>query len=59
MLIASKSYGQTSIDSVLVNIEKNNKTILANTRFWEAKNLDYKTRLTPNNPKIDYDYLIE
>lgn len=58
LLIASKSYGQTSLDSVLVNIEKNNKTIVANTRYWEAKNLEHKTRLAPSNPKVDYDYLI-
>lgn len=50
--------GQTTLDSVLVNIAKNNKTIVANTKYWEAKKLEYQTGLTPYNPKVDYDYLI-
>ena len=48
---------QTTIDSVLSNIATNNKTILANVKYWEAKKLEFKTGLTPYNPKIDYDYL--
>lgn len=49
---------QSAIDSVLVGIAKNNKTILANTQFWEARKLEYQTGLSPYNPKVDYDYLI-
>ena len=49
---------QSAIDSVLSSIEKNNKTIQANVQFWEAKKLEYKTGLTPNNPIVEYDYLI-
>lgn len=48
---------QSTIDSVLSSIEKNNKTIVANTKYWEAKNLEYQTGLTPSNPKVEYDYL--
>lgn len=48
---------QSTIDSVLSSIEKNNKTIQANVQFWEAKTLEYQTGLTPYNPKVDYDYL--
>jgi cobalt-zinc-cadmium efflux system outer membrane protein len=50
--------GQATIDSVLANIAKNNKTIIASTKYWEAKTLEYQTGLTPYNPKVDYDYLI-
>ncbi|MDF1675795.1 MAG: TolC family protein [Vicingaceae bacterium] len=50
--------GQITIDSVLVNITKNNKTIIANTKYWEVKTLEYQTGLNPYNPKVDYDYLI-
>ncbi len=57
-LLAIKVNGQTSIDSVLANIARNNKTIIANTKYWEAKTLEYQTGLTPYNPKVDYDYLI-
>ncbi len=58
MFLASNTYGQGTLDSVLVNISKNNKTIIANSRYWEAKNLEYQTGLTPDNPKVDFDYLI-
>jgi outer membrane protein, heavy metal efflux system len=58
LLLATKVKGQTSIDSVLANIARNNKTIIANTKYWEAKTLEYQTGLTPYNPKVDYDYLI-
>ena len=50
--------GQITIDSVLANIAKNNKTTNANAKYWEAKTLEYQTGLTLNNPKVDYDYLI-
>ncbi len=58
LISAMNVNGQTTIDSVLVNIAKNNKTIVANTKYWEAKKLEYQTGLTPYNPKVDYDYLI-
>ncbi len=58
LLLAIKVNGQASIDSVLANIARNNKTIIANTKYWEAKTLEYQTGLTPYNPKVDYDYLI-
>lgn len=58
LLFAIKVNGQTSIDSVLANIARNNKTIIANTMYWEAKKMEYQTGLTPSDPKVDYDYLI-
>lgn len=58
LITALNLTGQTTIDSVLVNIGKNNKTIVANTKYWDAKKLEYQTGLTPYNPKVDYDYLI-
>lgn len=48
---------QSTIDSVLSTIATNNKTIQANVQFWEAKKMEFKTGLTPYNPKVDYDYL--
>ncbi len=57
LISAMNVNGQTTIDSVLANITKNNKTIVANTKYWEAKTLEYQTGLTPYNPKVDYDYL--
>lgn len=48
---------QLSIDTVLANIAKNNKTIQAEKQYWEAQNLQYKTGLTPYNPTAEYDFL--
>ncbi|MEK6614786.1 MAG: TolC family protein [Bacteroidota bacterium] len=49
---------QSSADTVLASIAKNNKTIIANTQYCEAQKLQYKTGLTPYNPSVNYDYLI-
>lgn len=49
---------QSTINSVLSSIEKNNKTIQANAQFWEYKKLEYRTGLTPSNPTVEYDYMI-
>ncbi len=48
---------QSIIDSVLTAIATNNKTIQANAQFWEAKKMEFKTGLNPNNPTVEYDYL--
>src|SRR3989304_8690567 len=55
---AVNANAQSTIDTVLANIAKNNKTIFANTHYWEAQKLQYKTGLTPYNPSVNYDYLI-
>jgi len=57
MNFAFKVNAQVTVDSVLSNIERNNKTIMANVQYWEAEKLKDKTGLTPYNPKVDYDYL--
>lgn len=56
-ILAVNVNGQNTIDSVLANIEKNNKNIFANTKYWEARKLEFQTGLTPYNPKVDYSYL--
>jgi outer membrane protein TolC len=48
---------QSTVDSVLSNIARNNKTIRANMQYWEAQKQEFQTGLTPYNPKVDYDYL--
>lgn len=57
LIWAMKVNGQTSIDSLLQSIANNNKTIIANTKYWETKKMEFQTGLTPYNPKVDYDYL--
>ena len=58
MLIAASIKAQNSIDNVLSEIAENNKSIIANHQYWEAKKLQYSTGLTPYNPSVEYDYII-
>jgi outer membrane protein, heavy metal efflux system len=51
-------FAQTSIDQLLKEIEKNNKSILAEKQYWETQKLSYKTGLTPDNPKAEIDYMV-
>ena len=53
----TNSNAQNKIDNVLASIAKNNKSIVANQQYWEAKKLLYKTGLNPENPKVEYEYL--
>mgnify|MGYP006133297933 CR=1 FL=1 len=48
---------QNNIENILSDIVKNNKSIISNQQFWEAKKLLYKTGLTPENPKFEYENL--
>lgn len=57
LLPYAKVNAQSSLDVLLANIAKNNKSILANAQYWEAQKLQYKTGLTPYNPIVEYDYL--
>lgn len=57
LLLVQLAYAQNSIDNILISVAKNNKTILSNTQLVETKKLEYKTGLTPENPKLEYDYL--
>jgi outer membrane protein, heavy metal efflux system len=55
---AANSLAQTSIDQLLKEIEKNNKSILAEKQYWEVQKLSYKSGLTPDNPKAEIDYMV-
>lgn len=48
---------QNSVDSVVKLVEKNNKSIQSNKKYWEAKQAEFKTGLTPYDPQVEYDYL--
>jgi outer membrane protein, heavy metal efflux system len=49
---------QTSLEKILSVVEKNNKSILAEKQYWEAQKLSYKTGLTLDNPKAEFDYML-
>ncbi|WP_320815042.1 TolC family protein [Flavobacterium sp.] len=48
---------QSTIDKALSEIAKNNKTIQANTNYWNAQKVQYKTGNSLYNPTVEYDYL--
>ncbi len=50
-------YSQSNIDTILSEIAKNNKTIQANTQYWNAQKVQYKTGNSLYNPTVEYDYL--
>lgn len=50
-------YAQSNIDNILTEIAKNNKTIQANTSYWNAQKVQYKTGNSLYNPTVEYDYL--
>jgi cobalt-zinc-cadmium efflux system outer membrane protein len=50
-------YSQSNMDAVLAEIAKNNKTIQANTQYWNAQKVQYQTGNSLYNPTVEYDYL--
>ena len=50
-------FAQNSIDSVVKQVERNNKSIQTNKKYWESKQADFKTGLTPYDPQVEYDYM--
>jgi outer membrane protein, heavy metal efflux system len=57
LFFITNSKAQENIDKVLLEIAKNNKSINANNQFLEVSKLKYKTGLTLENPKVEYEYL--
>ena len=57
LLLFGNISAQSNMDKLLNEIDKNNKTIQANTQYWNAQKLQYKTGNTLYNPTVEYDYL--
>ncbi len=51
------SYGQNGLETTLASIEKNNKSITANTQYWKSRDLGYKTGLSLPDPSAGFDFL--
>ncbi len=51
------SYSQNGLEAALANIEKNNKSIVANTQYWIARDLGFKTGLSLPDPSAEFDLL--
>ncbi len=57
IFITSSAFSQSTINDVLLSVEKNNKAIQSNIKYWEARRAEFKTGLTPYDPQVEYDYL--
>ncbi len=51
------SPAQDPVAAIVSAVEKNNKSLGSNKKYWQAKQAEYKTGLTPYDPVIEYDYL--
>lgn len=48
---------QNSVDDILLQIEKNNTTLLAYRKSVDADKIGNKTALLPQNPEVEFNYL--
>lgn len=51
------SWAQVSLEDILAEIEKNNKTLQANAQYTEAQKLAFKSNNPLYNPNVEYDYM--
>lgn len=56
--LAINTNAQSTVDSVLSGIARNNKSIMANTQYLEVNTMKFKTGLSPVNPDVSFDYML-
>jgi cobalt-zinc-cadmium efflux system outer membrane protein len=57
LIISMTISAQHEIDSVLLSISNNNKSIKAYKQLMSAQKAKFKTGLTLSNPTVEYDYM--
>lgn len=55
--VAFPVWAQVSMEDILVEIEKNNKTLKANAQNNEAQKLGFKSNNPLYNPNVEYDFM--
>lgn len=56
MVMIANLFAQNNIDAILMEIEKNNTTLLAYRKNVDAQKIGNKTKLTLQNPEIEFNY---
>lgn len=56
-VLSFQALAQVSIEDILVEIEKNNKTLQANAQNTEAQKLAFKSSNPLYNPNMEYDFM--
>ncbi len=57
LLIGSNLYAQRSLDSLLSSVEKGNSTLIAAHNLLDARLLEARTGLSPDNPEVEFGYM--
>ena len=57
VLAMGTANAQTTMDTVLAEVARNNKSISVQKQYMDAQKLSYKTGLNPENPRVEYDHL--
>ena len=57
VLSVSTSFSQTTIDSVLAEVEENNTTLAAYRKNIDAEKMGNTIGLLPGNPEVEFNYL--
>jgi len=57
VVFSTQLTAQTSIDSVLFSVSKNNKSIQTAQQFWESQGLNFKIGSTLYDPTVNFDYM--
>ncbi len=50
-------FSQTSLETLIENTRKNNKTLNSAQQYYEAEVIEARTGNSPDNPEIEYSYL--
>lgn len=59
ILLASQSmYAQQTVSTMLSSIEQNNLMLKTNSQYWQVRNTEYRTGLTPADPTVGFDYMV-
>lgn len=57
LFVAFPVWAQVSMEDILVEVEKNNKTLQANAQNNEAQKLGFKSNNPLYNPNVEYDFM--
>ena len=57
LVITSGIMAQSSLDSLLHQVELGNPSLKASLSLLDTRNLDAKTGLTPSNPEVEFGYM--
>lgn len=57
LAIVVNANAQSTVETVLSSVEKNNKSLAADRQFWEVKKLEFKIGLTLPNPTVQYEFM--